>query len=300
MRSQFVRTVALGFMLLFCSLPVSAVDLYGTPQGADSVLQSARPGEYYYNLGADAVRHKDYAHAVEMYKVSASWAYKTSEYNLGVMYARGEGVAVDLPRAMAWMALAAERNDKEYVQARDLIASTLDKNGIAQAEAILKELLPTYGDAVALNRAKTQWRGVRNEATGSHVGFTGNVQVTTAGGQVASGAMQGTPELRNAADKFLASGKEQMIESGRSSGIVVRETGSANSGAMNAAELTGTRGVDGAKAYADLRMTDNPYDPRFSSGVATVGPLTPVGEKKPSGDEPKKDPASQPDGQQKQ
>ncbi len=270
MRSLFRCLLAAGVVLALRCPQALAVDLYGTPQGADSVLQSARPGEYYYNLGADAVRHKDYAHAVEMYAISASWAYKTSEYNLGVMYARGEGVAVDLPRALAWMALAAERNDKEYVQARDLIASMLDKNGIAQAEAILKELLPTYGDAVALNRAKTRWVEVRNGATGSHLGFTGDVSVgANVRRYIPVPSKDGKALTAEAASKTIG-------------------------------DLVGTSGVPGVTAYYELRMTDNPYDPRFSSGVATVGPVTPLGERKASADQLKKDPASNPADPQKQ
>src|SRR4051812_29782948 len=50
----------------------------------------ARPGEYYFKLGASAFQHKDYAHAVKMYEVAASWAYKPAQFNLGVMYARGQ------------------------------------------------------------------------------------------------------------------------------------------------------------------------------------------------------------------
>ena len=41
-----------------------------------------------------------------MYETSASWAYKPAHYNLAVMYAKGEGVPVDRPRAMAWAAHA--------------------------------------------------------------------------------------------------------------------------------------------------------------------------------------------------
>ena len=53
----------------------------------------ARPGEYYFRLGAAAFQHKDFAHAIKMYEVSASWAYKPAQFNLGVMYARGQDIA---------------------------------------------------------------------------------------------------------------------------------------------------------------------------------------------------------------
>src|SRR6185295_18319921 len=35
-----------------------------------------RPGEYYFVLGADAYRKRNYPFAIQMYQVSASWAYK--------------------------------------------------------------------------------------------------------------------------------------------------------------------------------------------------------------------------------
>ena len=78
---------------------------FGTPE------DNARPGEYYFGLGANAFQHKDYAFAIDMYRVAASWAFKPAEYNLAVMYARGQGAPMDLPRALAWMTLAAERNE---------------------------------------------------------------------------------------------------------------------------------------------------------------------------------------------
>jgi len=121
----------------------------------------ARPGEYFFLLGASAFEHKDYMHAVEMYKVAASWAYKPAEYNLGIMDALGQGVLADPPRAMAWMALAAERNDKRYIDARELVYAQLAKEQFDQANMIWRELKKTYGDEVALRRAKARWAEVR-------------------------------------------------------------------------------------------------------------------------------------------
>jgi len=64
---------------------------WGTPE------DDARPGEHFFLLATRAVAKKDYTFAVDMYKVAASWAYKTAEYNLAVMYAKGDGVPVDRP-----------------------------------------------------------------------------------------------------------------------------------------------------------------------------------------------------------
>src|SRR5262249_15156737 len=117
---------------MFIATPQEAPS-YDSNYGADVRLRGvgtspeadARPGEYYFLLGAHSYRRRDYAHAVAMYQVAASWAFKPAEYNLGVMYARGQGVPVDLPRAMAWMALAAERNEPHYVDAREAVYAEL-------------------------------------------------------------------------------------------------------------------------------------------------------------------------------
>jgi Sel1 repeat len=142
-----------------------------------------RPGEYYFDLGAQAVKHQDYAHAIAMYKIAASWAYKPAEYNLGVMYVNGQGTPVDLPRALAWMALAAERKDPQYVKALDLVSAHLSDAQFNEANVIMAQLLPTYGDKVALARAETRWREVRAAETGSRVGSAaGHVVVGAVGG----------------------------------------------------------------------------------------------------------------------
>ena len=209
----------------------------------------ARPGEYYFKLGAFAFQHKDYAHAVKMYEVAASWAYKPAQFNLGVMYARGQGVAVDLPRAMAWMALASERGDQEYVDAKETVYASMSKDQFEHANVLWRELRKTYGDAVAMPRAKARWAEVRNNATGTHVGSSaGHLYV-------------GSPSPR--------------VHPVAAAGGTVPD---GHLGDMAAGMIPGDV-VDGATAYHQLRESDNPYDPKFKRpeiGVATVEPLQPV------------------------
>src|ERR1700740_209129 len=74
--------------------PLHEAPSYESDHAAESRLRGlgsapeadARPGEYYFLLGAQAYRKHDYEHAIEMYQVAASWAYKPAEYNLGVIY----------------------------------------------------------------------------------------------------------------------------------------------------------------------------------------------------------------------
>lgn len=214
----------------------------GTPES------DARPGQYYFNLGAEAFRRQQYRHAIDMYRVAASWAYKPAEYNLGVMYALGQGVPVDLPRAAAWMTLAAERKDPTYVHALGLVRGQLSADQATQADAILQELSPTYADKHALLRAKTRWAQVRASMTGSRVGSMSSP---------------------------VAVGSNAVSSSGRTS---------TSNGQMSQAistspgELTGSADIDGSIAYRQLTASNNPYDPKFraQTGTATVGALTPV------------------------
>jgi hypothetical protein len=222
----------------------------------------ARPGEYYFLLGADAYRKRNYAFAIQMYQVAASWAYKPAEYNLGVIYARGDGVPVDLPRALAWMALASERDEKHYVDAREAVYAEMSKAQFEQANVIWRELKPTYGDDVALRRAKTRWAQVRAGATGSHLGsVVGHLDVGTPAGGMndASNIRSGSPE------------KDKAFQA---------KWGGANHTSSSSAEIFGGgMVVDGTTAYRQLRESNNPYDPKFLNptlGTATVGKPTTV------------------------
>lgn len=205
-----------------------------------------RPGQYYFSVGANAFTHHEYSFAIDMYQVAASWAYKPAEYNLGVMYARGQGIPADLPRAMAWMTLAAERNESAYVRARELIRTQLTPTQVAEAKVILQQLTPRYGDKVALRRAKDRWAQVRSSMTGSRVGSLAGSMVI---GAPKTGAQ--TPGLLFSVGQVTP---------------------------VSAAEMTDGRDMDGSQGYQQLVASDNPYDPKFrvQIGTATVGPLTPV------------------------
>jgi hypothetical protein len=220
---------------------------YATPE------DKGRPGEKFYFDAVRAIAGKDYSFAINMYEVSASWAYKPAQYNLGVIYLKGEGVPVDRPRAMAWFALAAERGDADYVQARELLYADLDKDEFAQANAIWRELKPKYGDAVALARAKMRWAQVKAEQTGSRVGAPGNLKVGSVGSSVRP---------------------VRLSPSGRSE---------ANGFASSAFGVLGGSSEDGSTAYRQFRESDNPYDPKFEwrstptpEGTVVVDPLLPA------------------------
>ena len=253
----------------------------------DTPEADARPGEYFFLQGAHAFLKKDYAFAIQMYEIAASWAYKPAEYNLGVMYARGQGIPVDLPRGMAWMALAAERNEQRYVDAREAIYAEVSPQQFEQANAIWRDLKKTYGDAVALRRAKARWAEVRARVTGSRVGSVGNLQVSAPGADAENTNNPNNPKLMTAVAQKETAAK--LAAGSPIKGFTVNSTGATTPG-----EATGGHGVDGSVAYRRLWQSDDPYDPKLKAavGTATVGPLSPVkadGSNPPTTDAPDPD-----------
>jgi hypothetical protein len=215
---------------------------FGTPE------EDGRPGQYFFYRAVDAMKHKQYKFALDMYETSASWAYKPAQYNLAVMYMKGEGIPVDKSRAMAWAALAAERGDQDYVDAREMIYADLTRDEFAKANEIWRDLKKTYADDIALDRAKTRWAQVKAGITGSRVGGVGNLKV---GAESSGGKLTNiTPAGRSA------------IDGNQVSGASVLSGGS----------------IDGAIAYKQLRESTNPYDPKFEQpiGTATVEPIVPM------------------------
>lgn len=272
MKMHFVLpgSILSGAVVLALALPALAQNMvattitapdYASSAGADSLSNGrhvfpesdGRPGVYYFNLGARAFRKHDYRHAIDMYKVAASWAYKPAEYNLAIMYFKGQGIPADRARGAAWMILAAERGNPFYVKARDLMVTTLTKPEFQQTDEIWNQLKPTYADAVALRRAKARWAQVKAATTGSRVGDASSEYLMVGGTPKGIGSRPGVPPPVTGWGVF----REALV-------------------------------TDGSVAYRQFQQSDNPYDPVFlknRSGAVSVEALQPV---KPAHDKSKK------------
>ena len=64
-----------------------------------------------FNKGIAAYERGDYATALSLWRPLADQGFATSQYNLGVMYERGEGVPQDYKEAVKWWRLAAAQGD---------------------------------------------------------------------------------------------------------------------------------------------------------------------------------------------
>ncbi|MEP6939172.1 MAG: hypothetical protein ABI846_05365 [Rudaea sp.] len=139
------------------------------------------PGRYFEYRAQFALKRNDYAGALDMFVLSGFWGNKVAQYDAALMYYNGLGVPVDRVRGTAWLGIAAEGQDDLAVAALRAAYASLDVDARRAAGALFKELDAKYGDGVAFPRALRQYENEAKMATGSHLGFVGNLTVYETG-----------------------------------------------------------------------------------------------------------------------
>lgn len=121
--------------------------------------------------GMRAFYRGDYQEALEQFRKGARYAGKQSQLTIGLMYLHGHGVDKDLASACAWLAVAAERGYPRYEATRKEVCSSLNRQQHMRALEVLRQLLPEYGDDVAVPRMRVALRhGMQQSVTGSMLG----------------------------------------------------------------------------------------------------------------------------------
>ena len=136
------------------------------------------PGVYYFQKGLDYYKKQQIPAAIQAWETAAGWAMKDAQYNLGLLYYKGDGVPQDRPRGLAWLALAAERKNpalQSSLAAAWDEASEAEHNG---ANAIWRDLRKQYGDEVALPRARKRFETELGQMSGSRAG-SGNARIVS-------------------------------------------------------------------------------------------------------------------------
>jgi TPR repeat protein len=92
---------------------------------------------------------QDQAEAAKWYDLAANERHAQAQYNLGLLYANGEGVAQDNVQAHMWFNLAVAhfatsdtRNRDAAVKSRDVAASKLTREQLAEAQKLAREWKP--------------------------------------------------------------------------------------------------------------------------------------------------------------
>ena len=119
------RVFLIGMMLLFASSPVwadfdEAVRAYksgdfGTALHEYQILAEQGAVDAQYNLGLMYANGEgvpqDYAEAVKWYRLAAEQGLADAQYSLGLAYGYGRGLPQDCAEAVMWYRLAAEQGD---------------------------------------------------------------------------------------------------------------------------------------------------------------------------------------------
>ena len=85
--------------------------------------------------------HKDFAEAAKWLKLAAEQGYSPAQYELGLIYRTGYGVAVDQVQSYVWLNLAAAAGVQQAVAARDEIMHALSPKQLSQAQKISRDWL---------------------------------------------------------------------------------------------------------------------------------------------------------------
>ena len=125
-----IKTISLILAALLPLIIMCGIALAQTSD-MEAIQRAADQGdaEAQFNLGVmyatgDGVP-QDYQEAVKWYRRAADQGYADAQYNLGVMYYNGEGVIQDKREAYIWFSIAAITGDEDAVKGRDDTASLL-------------------------------------------------------------------------------------------------------------------------------------------------------------------------------
>jgi tetratricopeptide (TPR) repeat protein len=117
---------------------------YGTPHSSLRELKvAAMQGHIVaqFNLGwmyakGEGGVQRDYAQAIKWYRMAAEQGDAWAQNNLGEMYARGEGVSLNPVQAYMWLSLAIKGGFKPAIAYRERLAKKMTAAQIAEAESL--------------------------------------------------------------------------------------------------------------------------------------------------------------------
>ena len=121
-----------------------AVMVLSAQDDLDTVRQAAEQGDAtaQFNLGVMYAKGEgvpqDDVEAVRWFRLSAEQGHASSQGALGAMYMNGQGVPQDDETAHVWLNVAASRSTgeqrDEYVEARDAVAERMTRGQLAEAQ----------------------------------------------------------------------------------------------------------------------------------------------------------------------
>lgn len=146
--------------------------IYGIPeQLLTGGFLEAHPDLDHRMRGVALDKKQDPASALHEYRRAAWYGDKPSQARIGEMYWNGQGVDQDPVLGFLWMALAAEREQREFSLLKLFYWQHLDPAQQAQARAQAPALEEEYGDDAALHRLAVVMRREQRRGTGGLLGY---------------------------------------------------------------------------------------------------------------------------------
>jgi len=174
-------------ILLLATLVLGTISAHG------QIVDRDRPGSGRMTVDNYMINHPSFPHMIEglrsyrngefkrafgRFRLASNWANKHAQAWIGWMYTLGQGVEKDVPRAYAWLKLAAERGYPTFVEDVQALSEAMTDQEIAHGELILRqELMPKLGDEARVRRTSMEMWREKMKVSGSRVGYTGNLQV---------------------------------------------------------------------------------------------------------------------------
>ena len=103
-----------------------------------------------FNEAVNLYHAGDYEAARSGFDTLSKLGYHHAQYSYGVTYLQGQGVAVDIVRAAAWIGLAAESGESRYVDALAQVRADFDDAQSAAYLQLKEQLLGQFGLASAI------------------------------------------------------------------------------------------------------------------------------------------------------
>lgn len=110
-------------------------------------------------------QNKDFDHALPEFRQLAEVGHHPSQFNIGVMYYRGEGVKADPEQAYAWMALSTQNGQEQWSHVRDKVLAGMSDEQKARAELARQKLFASLSDAVLTNQLAPVPTALNNSST---------------------------------------------------------------------------------------------------------------------------------------
>jgi uncharacterized protein len=80
--------------------------------------------------------------AVKWFRKAAVQNYAEAQYNLGICYKHGEGVAKDWTEAYTWFLLAATQGEEDAKKNITVLESKLTRKQIAEGQKRVRDFIP--------------------------------------------------------------------------------------------------------------------------------------------------------------